>query len=145
MFHYGQGAIKKGGSTLANVRSLGSLRIENNLVPRFNMGNDGLMSEPINRPRDTVSGSLAIEFADLTAFHTAFAEDTSLQLIAEWVGDTISDDETYLFRVTLEDVRFTGETPKVGDTDIVVATVPFEAFDSGDSVKIEYQTTDTTP
>lgn len=145
VFHYGQGTIKKDGTALANVRSLNSLNIVNNLIPRFNMGNDGLMSEPLNRPRDTAGGNLAIEFANLTDFHTAFAEDTSLQLVTEWIGDTISDDETYIFRVTLEDVRFVGETPTVSDESIVVTTVPFEAYDSGDSIKIEYQTTDATP
>ncbi len=146
-FTYSQGAVKVDAATIANVRSVPSLNIANNLVPRFNMGNSGLSDRPLNRPLDTVTGNFQVEFANLTDFYNAYAADTSVEIVLEYVGDVITDDETELLRITLADGRFLGETPKIADTDIVVATVPFGAFDpsSGDAVTIEYQTTDTAP
>lgn len=147
VFHYAQGAVKVDASTVANVRSVGSVNIANNLVPRFNMGNNGLMQKPINRPFDLVGGNFSIEFANLTDYYNAFAADTSVEIVLEYVGDVITDNETSLLRITLADGRFEGVTPTITDTDIVVSSVPFSAWDpaSGAAVTIEYQTTDTTP
>lgn len=147
VFHYAQGLVKIGGTTIGNVRSVGSVNIQNNLVPRFNMGNSGLMDAPINRPKDTISGSFDIEFANLTDFYTAYAADTSVEVILEYTGAVITDDETELLRITLADGRIEGDTPTISDTDIVVTSVPFSAWDptSGESVTIEYQGTDAAP
>lgn len=148
---YSHGTLKFGGATVANVRSLGSLRIENNLdTERFNMGNAGLKSEPLNRPRDTVTGSADIEFADLTTFHNRFTADTPFELVMEWTGDVLIGATQFPFvRITLADTRLEGDTPTVDGLDDfpVVTTVPFTAWDpaAGDAIKIEYQTTDLTP
>lgn len=151
VFHYGQGVLKFAGTTVANVRTLNSLAVVNNLdTDRYFLGQSGLKSEPINRPRDTISGSVDIEFANLTDFYDRFAADTSFQLILEYTDDVLIGATQYpILRITLADCRLEGETPKVSGSDAypVVASVPFSAWDpaSGNAITIEYQTTDAAP
>lgn len=151
LLHYANGTLKFDDVVVANVRSLGSLRIENNLdTERFNMGNAGLKSEPLNRPRDAITGNVEIEFADLTTFHDRFTADTSFELTMEWVGDTLIGATEFPFvRITLADTRLEGDTPTVDSLEDfpVVVSVPFTAWDHATlpAVQIDYQTTDTTP
>lgn len=151
VFHYAQGALKFAGATVANVRSLGSLKITNNLdTERFFLGQGGLKGEQLNRPRDTIEGNAEIEFADLTTFHDRFTADTSFVLVMEWIGDTLIGATQFPFlRITLNDTRLEGETPVVSGQDAfpVRVTVPFSAWDpnSGNAVEIAYQTTDALP
>ena len=44
-------------------------------------------------------------------------------------------------------MRFTGETPKINGPDLVYQNIPFVGLDdsAADAIKIDYQTTDTTP
>jgi hypothetical protein len=148
VFHYAQGTVLKDDVALANIRRF-DLNIQNNLVQRFNMGNSGLSAEPINRPMDTVSGTLELEFNNLTDFHTAFATDASLDLDFkfETTGEVIEGTWTSLLTIALDDARFEGDTPQVDDLDIVVVSVPFTAWDptSGSGVTIVYRTADTGP
>jgi hypothetical protein len=140
--------VLKDDVAIANIRSF-NVAIVNNLIQRFNMGNSGLSSEPINRPMDTVSGTLELEFADVTTFYNAFAADTSLDLDFQFTttGEVIEGTWTSQLTILLEDARFEGETPQVDDLDIVVVSVPFSAWDpaSGSGVSIVYRTADTAP
>lgn len=151
VFHYGQGVLKFAGSSVANVLTLNSLNVTNNLqTDRFALGNAGLKSEPLNRPRDTIAGSVDIEFANLTDFYNRFAADTSFELVLEYTDDVLIGATQFPFlRITLADCRLEGETPKVSGADAfpVVASVPFSAWDptSGNAITIEYQTSDPAP
>lgn len=151
VFHYAQGALKFAGATVANVRSLGSLSIVNNLdTERYSLGQAGLKNEPLNRPKDTISGNAEIEFADLTTFHNRFTADTSFILVMEWIGDVLIGATQFPYlRITLNDTRLDGDTPTVSGADAfpVRVNVPFSAWDpaAGNAVEIAYQTTDATP
>lgn len=151
VFHYAQGTLKFAGATVANVKSLGSLQIVNNYdTERYSLGQSGLKSEPLNRPRDTISGNAEIEFADLTTFHNRFTADTSFILVMEWIGDVLIGATQFPFlRITLNDCRLEGDTPVIPGADAfpVRVNVPFSAWDpaSGDAISIEYQTTDAAP
>lgn len=148
VYHYAQGTLLVDDVTNSNVISVGSVRYQNNFPTDrlFKMGNSGLMSEPINRPRDVISGNVRIEFENLTDFHNAFAGDTSLELRLDFIGDAIDNTYNNELKFTIADVRFEGDTPQVADTDVVVVDVPFTAWDpaSGDAFTIEYQNTETT-
>lgn len=148
VFTYSEGTLKVDGVTKANVRSVGSLSIVNNLlVQRFYLGNSGLKSEPINVPFDQITGALDVEFQNLTDFYNLFAADTSAVLVLEFIGDNISGAFDETLRITVNDVRFEGETPKVGGPELVYSNIPFVGLDpaSGAAVEIVYGTSDATP
>lgn len=150
VFTYSEGALKVDTVTKANVRSVGSLLIQNNLqVQRFFLGNSGTKSEPINTPFDSLGGNLDVEFQNLTDFYDLFAADTSAELVLEFVGDFLDAGETQreTLRFTIADCRFEGETPKVTGPQLVFQSVPYVGLDpsSGDAIEIEYITSDETP
>lgn len=148
VYHYAQGTLLVDDVTNSNVISFSSLRYENNFpVDRlFKLGNSGLMSEPLNRPRDVISGNLQIEFAELSDFYNAFAADTSVELRLDFAGDAIDSTYSNYLKFTVADVRFEGDTPQIPNTDVIVVDVPFTAWDptSGDAFTIEYQNTEST-
>lgn len=148
VFTYSEGTLKKDGVAVASVRSVPSLRIQNNLLTeRFFLGNTGLKAEQINVPFDEISGSLDVEFRNLTDFYNAFAADTALTLVLEFVGGVIEGAHNYTFRVTINNARIEGETPKVTGPELVYQTVPFVGIDHATlpAVEIVYKTTDTAP
>ncbi len=148
IFTYSEGAVKVGGVTKANVRSVGSLQIVNNLLTdrRF-LGNTGLKSEQTNVPFDAISGNLDVEFQNLTDFYDLFIADTSAVLVLEFIGPVISGAHNYTLRITVNDVRFEGETPQVGGPELVYQNIPFVGLDpaAGDAVSILYKTNTATP
>ncbi len=132
----------------ANVRSVGSLQVVNNLqTERYFLGNSGTKSEPINTPFDTISGNLDVEFQDPADFYDLFAADTSAKLELIFTGDTIAGTTDETFHVTIADVRFEGETPKIGGPELVFSTIPFVGLDptAGDAITIAYTTSDELP
>jgi len=147
-FTYAQGVLKVDAVTRASVRSVGSLKITNNLLTdRYFLGSTGLKGQQINVPFDSIAGSLDVEFQNLTDFYTLFAGDTSAVLVLEFVGGLIEGAHNYTLRITVHDCRFEGETPKVGGPELVYQNVPFIGLDpaSPPAVTLLYKTTDTTP
>lgn len=144
IFAYSEGGVYKDDVLLGSVRAVPSVNITNNLrTDRRFLGGSGIKSEQINRPLDSISGNLDVEFQNLTDFYTAFENDTELKLELEFVGDVISDNETYLFRITVNNAHFTGQTPTISDTELVYVSVPFIGLDDAtlDAVTIELQNT----
>lgn len=147
IFAYSEGGVYKDDVLLGSVRAVPSLSIANNLrTDRRFLGGSGIKSEQLNRPLDSITGNLDVEFQNLTDFYTAFTGDTELKLELEFIGDTISDNETYLFRITVNNCHFTGQTPTISDTELVYVSVPFIGLDdtATDAVKIELQNTTST-
>lgn len=148
IFTYQEGALKIDSTTKANVRSVGSLKVMNNLLTqRYFLGTSGLKSEQTNVPFDAITGNLDVEFQNTTDFYDLFAADTSAQLDLVFTGDLITTGQNYTLTFTIADVRFEGETPKVGGPELVYQSVPFVGLDpsSGDAVTITYHTSDATP
>lgn len=148
VFTYSEGVLKKDTVTVASVRSVPSVRIANNLMTeRFFLGNTGLKDQPINQPFDEISGTLDVEFRNLTDFYDAFQADTSMELILVFTGGVIEGAHNYTFQITINDVRVEGETPKMGGPEYVYQTIPFVGLDhaSESAVEIVYKTTDVLP
>jgi len=143
---FAQGTLKRdGGAALAgvsNVRVRGRTALD---TDRFFLGTAGLKSEPLENGLRELGGALSMEFAAVTDMHDAFEADTSMSLELEFVGDVIEGAYSEQLTITLADVRLTGETPKVEAAGPTVTNIPYEGFEdgSGDSVTIEYLTTDT--
>lgn len=148
IFTYSEGSLEVDDVVKANVRSVGSLQIVNNLqTERYFLGNTGTKSEPINVPFDTLGGNLDVEFQDPADFYDLFAADTSAKLELIFTGDLIAGSTSETFHVTIADVRFEGETPKITGPELVFSTIPFVGLDptAGDAVTIAYTTSDVLP
>lgn len=151
IFTYSEGSLEVDDVSKANVRSVGSLRIQNNLLTeRYFLGNSGLKSEPINVPFDALTGSLDVEFQNNTDFYDLFVADTAAKLELIYIGGVIAGGTgsfNYELHITIADVRFEGETPKMGGPQLVYQNIPFVGLDpsAGDAVTILYRTDDSTP
>lgn len=148
VFTYAQGTVEVDDVVKGNVRSVGGLTVTNNLdTDRFFLGNAGLKSEPINTPMDTLSGTLDVEFQNLTDFYDLFAADTPAKLELFYVGDVIDTNFNFEIHITIADARFTGETPKMGGPELVFQNVPWVGLDpaTGNAIEILYRTDDTAP
>lgn len=145
VFHFAQATLKKdtvaiAGVSDANIRGTNALDTE-----RFFLGTSGLKETPLETDFRTYSGSIKAEFRDLATFYNAFAADTSLQLDLVFTGDAIEGAYDEELTITLHDVRFTGEAPKITGPEPGEQTISWEAFeqDDGDAIQITYQSTDT--
>lgn len=110
---------------------------------RYFLGS-ALRKNPLEAALRPYSGQLSGEFESLTAYNR-FVNGTEAELVLLFQGATIST--TYKFETKITaNVRFDGETPTVGGPDILALNLPYKVVDnSTTSIKIEYQTTDTTP
>lgn len=145
VFHFKQGVLKVDGSSVAAVTSA-SVSVENPMqTDRYYLGSAGLKAEPRENDFPAVSGSLSAEFLSPTVFYDRFVADSAAALILEFEGATISGAYKETLRITVPEVHFTGETPKVGGPDIVALDVPYEAAAVGSTAgtTIEYISTDT--
>lgn len=148
VFSYAEGLVKKDGATMASVRSVGSLKIANNLLTdRYFLGSLGQKAEQTNVPFDEISGNLDVEFQNLTDTYNTFAADTACILILKYTGGIIEGAHNFDLQITINNCRFEGETPKVSGPELVYQNVPFVGLDHATlaAVEIIYKTTDVLP
>ena len=89
---------------------------------------------------------MTAEFTDLATFYNSFKADTSLELVCTFTGGLVDTGKPALLTVTVADVRFGGDTPKITGPGYSVQDVPFEGFEKaagGTAIKIQYTTPDT--
>lgn len=148
IFTYSEGTLSIEGTPKANVRSVSSLRIVNNLLTeRFFLGNTGLKDEQTNVPFDSLGGTLDVEFQGIADFYDLFAADTSAELDLVFAGGQIEGAHNYTLSINIADVRFEGETPQVDGPELVYQNIPFVGLDpeTGDAVEIVYKTDTAAP
>lgn len=136
-----QGTITvAGGAT--DIKSV-SLKGANNLTDdRYFLGNV-LRKQPLENALREYTGTFETEFSGLTNYNR-FIAGTEAEIVLLFRGLLISTTYYYETKITLN-VRFDGETPKVGGPEIVMQTLPFKVVNNGTtSIKVEYQTTDVT-
>lgn len=136
-----QGTITvAGGAT--DIKSV-SLKASNNLTDdRYFLGNV-LRKQPLENALREYTGTFDTEFNGLTNYNR-FVNGTEATVVLLFQGSTISGIYKYQTTITMN-VRFDGETPKVGGPEIVPQSLPFKVINNGTlSIKVEYQTTDVT-
>jgi len=136
-----QGTITvAGGAT--DIKSV-SLKAANNLADdRYFLGRV-LRSQPLENALREVTGTFEVEFNGLTNYNR-FIAGTEAAIVLLFQGLTISGIYKFETKITMN-VRFDGETPKVGGPEIVPQNLPFKVVNDGTtSIKVEYQTTDVT-
>jgi hypothetical protein len=166
-FHFAQGTIYNGGTlatssgvttlsspTAAAKVSAASIKVTNPLdVNRFFIGSTGggssvgaVKGEQLENDFRKISGTLDVEFADLTSFYNTYAGDTTSTLELLFTGPTIASTYDYTLSVLIPLIVYDGESPKVPGPGILTMAMPFEGLDNetDNQIQIQYQTTDTT-
>ena len=141
--HWAGGAITIGGVAfpLREISIEGSSGLEGN---RYNLGSN-LKVQPIQESRVEITGSIAADFVDLTAYNR-FVNGTLASIEATWTGPLIETTFFNFLRVTMPVCRFDGQTPTVGGPARLTQNLNFKALNDGaqQPITIVYRTTDTT-
>ncbi|MCP3805374.1 phage tail tube protein [Allokutzneria sp. A3M-2-11 16] len=133
-------------SLAGSAHSVKSASVEGNnglADDRYFLGTQ-LRKAPLEAALREYTGTLESEFESLTAYNR-FINGTEAEMILLFQGATISNAYKFETKITAN-VRFDGETPGVSGTEILQQPLPYKVVDNGTtSIKVEYQTTDTTP
>jgi hypothetical protein len=105
----------------------------------------GLKRAPKRAAVPQVSGKLVGEFDDLTNY-ALWTAGTMVPIIFTWTGANIASTYYYTVKLTLNNCKFTGETPESSLSDMTMQPLPFSAFWDGTNAvaSLEYTSTDTT-
>lgn len=142
LLSYVGGVITIAGSAF-DVREI-TIQGSNGLdVGRHQIRQSTVKKEQVPADFADVSGSITADFDSLTAYNR-FTNGTVATVTALWEGATIEGALKYGLLVTLQAVRFDGETPKVSGAEILTQPLAFKAMDDGTNpvIAIRYRTTD---
>jgi hypothetical protein len=145
-FYWTQGVISIAGSAVGVVTDF-EIEINNNLKSdRYFLGG-ATMSEPILAGMTEITGTVTVEFLNLTAYER-FVDNTQVALTAKWTAATAIESSTFPYiEVNIPKVRFDGPAnPQVGGPDVITHELPFKALFDGTNgpITVDYMTSDTT-
>lgn len=105
----------------------------------------GTKSEPVLNGATTISGTVEVDFINLTDFHDRAIGNSSTSLVLEWAGATIASTYKETFRITIPSIVFPSpESFSVADRNVLSHSFGWEwRFDGTNQPKIEYISTDT--
>jgi hypothetical protein len=147
IFNFSQGAISVGGTAFAKVLDASWALHRNLKNDRYFIGSGGFKDEPVENDFATVDGRLSVEYTDPTVLYDRFWNDTPVALQLVFTGGIISGANAFKLQIDIPEIRFEGETPKVGGRDLVTQDAPFNGWSDGSAagMTITYVTTDTAP
>jgi hypothetical protein len=105
----------------------------------------GLKRAPKRAAVPVVTGTITGEFDDLTNY-ALWTAGTMVPIIFTWTGANIASTYYYTVKLTLNNCKFTGETPQSSLKDMTMQPLPFMAYWDGTNAvaSLEYTSTDTT-
>lgn len=144
-FYWTQGVISVAGSSVAVITDF-ELEINNNLKSdRYFLGG-ATMSEPIIAGMTEITGTLTMEFLNLTAYQR-FTANTQAAINAKWTAATAIESTTFPYlEIDIPKARFdSGGDPQVGGPDVLTQEIPFKVLNDGSNqpITINYLTSDT--
>jgi len=144
-FYWTQGTISLAGSSVAVVTDF-EMEINNNLKSdRYFLG-AATMSEPILAGMTEITGTVTVEFLNLTAMNR-FVNNTQAAINAKWTAATAIESTTYPYlEIDIPKARFDGPAnPQVGGPDVLTHELPFKVIFDGTNgpITVDYQTSDT--
>jgi hypothetical protein len=147
IFSFSQGSISVGGSALAAVTNASWALHWALKTDRYYIGSAGLKAEPVENDFATVDGRLTVEYTDPTLVHDRFWNDTPVALQLVFTGAIISGANAFKLQVDVPEIRFEGETPKVGGRDLITQDANFNGWSDGSAagMTMTYITSDTAP
>lgn len=140
LFHFAQGAIKKGTLTeptttaiasattaVGDVRG-GTLVASNNLVAdRFNAGGAGRKSQQLFGALD-LTGTLTVEY-DAATMRDAMLNETALCLVLTFTGAAL-DTGNEILQIVLPEIKLDSPLPQMNGTDLVTTDFDFTVLDN---------------
>lgn len=137
-----QGSLTVGGSAL-KIRNFTLQGVNALADERYNLGS-ALRDRPEEIGMRGISGNFETEFAGLTEYGR-YVDGTEADVELLFQGDIIEDALRFQTKVSAH-VRYDGGSPKVDGPQQLMQSLPWKVIDDGTlSIKVEYQTTDTTP
>lgn len=122
-------ALAAGGTEVANVRDFTVTVEQGHDGNGYNIGSGGKRSRRPAVGMASVSGKITAEY-DSTTFRDAVRDQTSLALVATFVGPSdIVTDEPAILQIVVPDIRFEGELPKANSGDVITQSLDFTGFD----------------
>src|SRR5262249_39754677 len=115
---------------------------------RYFIRGNYVKAEPVPNAMAKISGTLSMEFNDLTAYNR-FVADTRASIVLTWTGALIeATSPNYFYQVvmTIPNASFEGTTPNVPGPDVLTLDQPFTGLYDGTNspLTIQVYTTDTT-
>lgn len=147
LFTFAEGTVEIDDGNVAIVKAA-SVTGQNSLdLDRRFLNAGQTKSEPKENGIRTGGGQIVAEFDTNATIWDRYKADTSAKLELIFVGSVIEGSYSEELHITLNDVRFGGELPKIVDQDVPDLTVPFEYLKpaAGDAISILYRSTDVTP
>lgn len=113
---------------------------------RYFLRNSPLKREQYQAGMTEITGSLEMEFEDLTEYQR-FLDGTEAEIELVCEGSEIETGHNFGLTVTLPSCRFDGSTPQVGGPEILSLSLPFKVTNDGtnEPITLVYKTTDATP
>lgn len=110
---------------------------------RFLRGSE-LKKQPVRSTHPTFTGSVDVEFEDLTLY-ADFVAGSIVPITATWTGANIEGAYDYELTVTMAACQYDGESPVANLDDVPTQSVPFKVLHNGSDAAIEitYTSTDT--
>ncbi len=142
-FHWGQCRVQVGGVDF-EPRSFEFSADLGLKTDRRYLRNSDLKKQPLRGARPTYAGKLEADFESMTRYDE-FVAGTVTSLTATWTGAVISGAYSFLLRLTLPAIQWTGESPEAKTDDLSMQPLPFKVLWDGNNVavRLEYQSTDT--
>ncbi len=101
-------------------------------------------SQPIEDNWRKITGSMTVEFANLTEIYDLYNADTQVSLELKFQGELISGSYYKGLTITCPAVFLDGEPPETDGPKILELTVPFTVLDDGTNpvIEFDYMSTD---
>lgn len=145
-FHFAHGSVTFDTVAVANVLSASVAAGIAVKTDRFFLGAAGLKARPILNDFSDVTGSLEVEFGDLTTIQNRYTADTAVAVVLLFEAAVISGAFKETLKFTLPSAYFDTGTPQVGGPDVLTQSVDFTSLanSSGAALTIDYISTDVT-
>jgi len=142
-FIFIDGALTIGGATsyVKSIKVAGKWSLD---TERRFLGAITTKKEPIANGELEITGELGMEFESLTEY-AKFVAGTQSALVLTWSFGTITGAANpYKLVMTIPVVEYTGETPNVESSEVLMQNLPFKALYDGTLpiIKLEYHTSD---
>ena len=136
--------VADGAEVVGTVKTV-SIKGQNGLaVDRQNLGSLTKRNQLMNAFRK-YTGSIEVEFANLTDLYNAYRSDDPLALQFSLTGVQIAEGYDAFLDVICPSIRFNGEPPETDGPAILTVTAPFDILDDGTdpTIQFSYQSIDT--
>lgn len=134
-FNHTMGTVTVAGSAVAVCKSFNLSWTQPYDIERRFLAATALKAKPIPNGFQTLTGNLALEFADMTHYNI-FAAASMNAIVLDFVGGIIASTYHDEFKLTIDQGQYRGDSPNVTGPGLLELAVPFSAFDGGSNAPL---------